>query len=60
MLPIYEVECGDLTAISLVRKPAIEEDFMLFKEQKELKLSFDDEKHIVFGPAIVADKPRNR
>ena len=57
MLPIYEVECGDLTAISLVRKPAIEEDFMLFKEQKELKLSFDDEKHIVFGPAIIADKP---
>lgn len=57
MLPIYEILCGDLTAVSLVAKPAIESDFMLFNKQEKMKFSFDEEKHIAFGPALVVDKP---
>jgi len=57
MLPIYECKLGELNAISLVFKPAIEENFQAFNEMKELKLSYDDEKHIVFGPAIIPNKP---
>ena len=57
MLPIYEVSLGEMNKISLVEKPAIEEEFMTFNKQEELKLSYDEEKHIVFGPALVVDKP---
>lgn len=57
MLPIYDVLIGEMNTISLVEHPAIEENFLCFASQKELKLSFDEEKHIVFGPALIADKP---
>ena len=58
MLPIYSVSLkGKLTAISLVNHPAIEENFQAFNEMKELKMAYDEEKHIVFGPAIIPDKP---
>lgn len=56
-LPIYRIEDGDLTKISLVAEPAIEKDFMLFADQKQINFSFDEEKHIAFGPAIIAGKP---
>mgnify|MGYP002515527854 CR=1 FL=1 len=56
MLPIYKIVDGHLTAVSLVEHPAIEEDFMLFSEQK-MNFSFDEEKHIAFGPAMIADMP---
>lgn len=57
MLPIYEIIDGDLTAVSLVQHPAIESDFMLFKKQEKMKFSFNEEKHIAFGPALIVDKP---
>ena len=57
MLPIYNVVLGKLTAMSLVEHPAVEEDFQLFAEKKQIKLSYDEDKHIVFGPALIADKP---
>lgn len=57
MLPIYEVSIGELEAISLVQRPAIEQDFMLFSKQEEMKFSLDEEKHMAFGPALIAEKP---
>lgn len=56
-LPIYDIVMGDMDCLSLVARPAIEEDFMLFSEAEELRFSTDDEKHIAFGAAMVADKP---
>lgn len=57
-LPIYDVVMGDMNCLSLVARPAIEEDFMLFaKEGEEMKFAIDDEKRIAFGAAIIADKP---
>lgn len=55
-IPVYYITFGDLNTISLVAKPAIETDFQLFSKQ-ELKFSLNEDKHIAFGPAIVADKP---
>lgn len=57
MIPVYQVGVdSELLAISLVKDPAIEEDFQYFsKEQNVIKFS-SDEKHQVIGPLIVADK----
>lgn len=54
-LPIYNVTLGEITGLSLVEFPAIEEDFQCFS--KQVKLSYNEEKHIVFGPVIIPDKP---
>ena len=56
-IPVYYVTYGDLSVLSLVEKPAIETDFQIFSEQKVVKFSLDEEKHIAFGPAMIADKP---
>lgn len=56
-LPIYDVVGGDMNCLSLVERPAVEVDFMLFSEQQELRFAIDEEKRIAFGPAMVADKP---
>lgn len=57
-LPIYDVIMGDMNCVSLVARPAIEEDFLLFaKENEEMKFATDDEKRIAFGAAMVANKP---
>lgn len=56
-LPIYDVVEGDMGCLSLVEHPAIEEDFMLFSQVEEMKFSLDEDKHIAFGPAMIADKP---
>lgn len=57
LLPIYDVVRGDMDCLSLVSRPAIEEDFMLFSKLEELRFSVDEEKRIAFGPAMVAGKP---
>lgn len=44
-----------MSAISLVDNPAIEIDFMCFKEQQVFKS--DNERHVISGPAILADTP---
>ena len=42
--------------ISLVDKPAIEQDFLVFDAQEELQFTkVDEEKHIVYGPAMIPD-----
>jgi len=44
--------------MGLVDKPAIERNFLAFKEQKEkLKFFINDEKRIISGPAMLSDMP---
>lgn len=45
-----------LTAVSLVDRPAIETNFLKFKDQK-ICFAKDESKHIVSGPALIADMP---
>lgn len=47
-----------LNFVSFVDEPAIEVNWLKFSEDDKEKLSFklDEDQHIVFGPAIVADK----
>lgn len=60
-LPIYWLDLGGDTTgidiISLVDCPAIEKDFVKFSKDVEVKFSVDDEKRIVFGAALIPDKP---
>jgi hypothetical protein len=44
-------------AISMVERPAIEEDFVALSKEDEEKVFFEsDEKHIVYGAVLVPDK----
>lgn len=45
-----------LQAVSIVDKPAIETDFLKFKDQK-IVFAKDESKHILTGPALIADMP---
>ena len=61
-LPLYKIvvnpdedETG-MSCISLVDYPAIEKDFIFFDKQLAFAVQ-DEEKHIVTGPAIIADMP---
>lgn len=60
-LPLYilDVNMDDnsgIEIISLVDMPAIQEEFLAFAEEMEVKLSLDDDKHIVSGPALIPNK----
>lgn len=61
VLPPPQADCG-LIAISLVDRPAIGVDFVLFSEggqlrPKPLKLFFDAEQGIVTGPILIPNQP---
>jgi len=48
----------EVNFMGLVDKPAIERNFLAFKEQKEkLKFFINDEKRIISGPAMLSDMP---
>jgi hypothetical protein len=49
-------EYSELSMISGVEIPAIEQDFIFYSEYMELKMS-NDEKRIITGPAMLVDKP---
>lgn len=50
-------EMSGIDAISVVEKPAIEEDFIALKEHKEIKLAeVDNEKRILMGAALIPNK----
>lgn len=56
--PIYILDSAELTGLSLVNHPAIKAPFQLFSEQQEKEyFSLDNDKHVVFGPALIANKP---
>lgn len=49
--------CG-IDAISLVDIPAVEKNFLCFKEEsKPIKMNFDSSKHIISGVVCLADTP---
>lgn len=59
-LPIYELRINDedqgVFCISLVDNPAIEQNFLVFDNQEELKFTkVDEDKHVVYGPAMVPE-----
>ena len=45
-------------AISLVKSPAIEENFFYFESQKggKVELAYDDDRQVVVGPALIPNK----
>ena len=52
-----EDEFGGIDAISLVELPAIEENFVALKDQKEVKLkAIDKDKRIILGALLVPNK----
>lgn len=51
-------ELNGIEAISIVEKPAIEEDFVALKDEQEIELKkIDDEKRILLGPILIPNKP---
>lgn len=58
--PIYDVvfdeDAMGITAVSLVDRPAIETDFIKFKEQEPVKLYLNEEQRMIVGPALIPDK----
>jgi hypothetical protein len=60
--PVYEIQINEdlsdasgVGFMSIVDRPAIETNFLVFS--KELKYAVNDEKRVITGPAIIADKP---
>lgn len=62
-LPLFEVVFDDADSVfnnvAFVTEPAIEETFIQLSKQEEdgVKLSINDEKRIVSGPALIPDTP---
>lgn len=59
-LPLYDVFLYDekgLEFISIVNMPAIERNFVAFAENEPIKMSMDEEQHIITGPALIPNKP---
>ena len=63
-LPIYNIvvnlddDDAYMSVISLVDYPAVKRNFELFDKQKPLSFQIqNEEKHEIFGPAILADTP---
>lgn len=55
-LDIVDEKMDGVQIISLVDYPAIEREFVAFSEQEEVRLSINDERRIVTGPALVPDQ----
>ena len=60
-IPVFDIVVSDsqilgVDAIALVENPAIEEDFIALNKVEEIKLSIDEERKILTGPALVPDK----
>ena len=57
-LPIYKIfveDAGDFLQIALVDQPAIEEDFLKFKDEPN-KMKFESDKQIISGPVMIPDQ----
>lgn len=59
-LPLFEISIDGIdlgmTAISIVDDPAVERDFICFKNESPIHFTSDSE-HCITGVAIIADKP---
>lgn len=60
-IPVYEMiltdEADGLYCMGLVDEPAIEQNWVLMEKKEPVKLSADNTKHIIFGPALIPDQP---
>ena len=59
-IPVYQVNALDseITAVSLVKYPAVEETFQYFKKEKNpVNFSADAEQRMLYGVALRADYP---
>ena len=57
-LPVFLIgytEDSIFNNVSLVEFPAIEQDFLKFSKQEELKFSVDEEERVVTGPVMIPD-----
>lgn len=57
---IFYIEVDDVNgmdAISLVKYPAVERNFLCFDEQKPVKMAFNADKQIITGVVALADTP---
>ena len=54
--PAHDSEL-EVNFIALVDRPAIERNFQAFKDLNKIKLTFNEEKQIISGPAMIADMP---
>ena len=55
-LKVEDEDIDEVFAISLVENPAIESDFIYFDKEEIKFASVNDEKRIVLGPILLADK----
>lgn len=53
----FDEEFQPSLQLALVDYPAIEVDFLKFREQKRLQFQLAEDKQIVFGPAMIPDFP---
>lgn len=56
-LRLEDIDFEGLVAISIVNSPAIEENFRAFSKEHKFSISkIDEEKRIITGPAMIAEK----
>lgn len=59
-LPVFDITIADIEQgmfkISLVDKPAIEENFIYFSKEEQILFATDKEKREVIGPIMIPDK----
>lgn len=62
MMKVYEVcmNGSEVTAISLVEEPAIEEDFIYLSKNKDIRLSIKEERRMVYGAVLRPNFPIHR
>lgn len=60
-LPIFYLDVDDtvegVSIVSIVDFPAIERDFLTFSKDEKVRFSYDEEKHVLTGPALIPDFP---
>lgn len=60
-LPLFKITIANdeegIDKMSLVSAPAVESDFLKFSKQEQIRLSVDDDQHIVLGVALRCDYP---
>lgn len=64
VLPYYDLLIDDnpeseleVNYVALVDLPAIEKNFLAFKDNKPLQFAIQEDRHIISGPAMLADFP---
>lgn len=60
-LPLFYLDVDDtvegVSIVSIVDFPAIERNFLTFKKDEKVKFSYDNDRHIITGAALIPDFP---